>query len=521
MTPNTAADPLLLPENQALSTAGITTKVLKGGLWTLVGQVFPLAIAFISTPFVIRFLGSETYGVLLLVGLIPTYFSFADFGMGIASTKFAAEAFGEGDREKERGIVWTAVWVAAVSSLVIALPMFVFSWQIVTAFHVPEHLLSGASLALKLTSMSFFIGILSAVLNSPMIARLRMDLAATTSAVPKMILAIGTPFILYFGGGLLAAVSWSLAIAIPTLAIVFYFSVRLLPELLKPTFRREFLRPLLRFGVGWILAMIAAVLIINFEKILLTGMVSVTALAYYSVAFTFANMVTMFSLALLQSLIPAFSQMLAPGKRAEFTALFGRCVRLIHFGLLPSMMLMICIARPFFTFWAGEDFGQSSTLPFYILTFGLFFSLLSAVPNCAIVAAGRSDIFAKLYWIELVIYALMAAALISWLGIVGAALAWSLRVLFDSICTVKIAEVVVRSGFDYKLHFKNVLILSALLAPAVVLAIVDSFSLILIPLTLICLSVYSVVLWNKYVDESERSWIRQRIQLLKTAVSPS
>ncbi|MDI1243729.1 MAG: hypothetical protein PSX80_17600, partial [bacterium] len=74
----------------------------------LVGSVAPLAVSFISTPFVIRFLGTESYGLLLLVGLIPTYLMFADFGMGVASTKFASEAFGRGDEKKEAEIVWAA-----------------------------------------------------------------------------------------------------------------------------------------------------------------------------------------------------------------------------------------------------------------------------------------------------------------------------------------------------------------------------------------------------------------------------
>ena len=85
----------------------MTTKVVKGSMWTLVGSVAPLAVAFISTPFIIRFLGTESYGVLLLVGLIPMYFSFADFGMGVASTKFASEAYGQGDEKKEAQIART------------------------------------------------------------------------------------------------------------------------------------------------------------------------------------------------------------------------------------------------------------------------------------------------------------------------------------------------------------------------------------------------------------------------------
>jgi len=45
---------------------------------------------------------------------------------------------------------------------------------------------------------------------------------------------------------------------------------------------------------GMVVAMVATVLLINLEKLILTGIVSVKALAYYSVAYTFANMASMF-----------------------------------------------------------------------------------------------------------------------------------------------------------------------------------------------------------------------------------
>lgn len=96
MTPEEASEPAEKPKTPP-STAGMTTKVVKGSLWTLAGQVAPLAVSLVATPFVIRLLGAESYGVLILIGLIPTYLGFAAFGMSMASTKFGSEAYAEGD----------------------------------------------------------------------------------------------------------------------------------------------------------------------------------------------------------------------------------------------------------------------------------------------------------------------------------------------------------------------------------------------------------------------------------------
>src|SRR5690606_3899856 len=103
----------------------------------------------------------------------------------------------------------------------------------------------------------------------------------------------------------------------------------------------------------------------------------------------------MFSASMMQSLIPAFSQLLAPSRRDEFRDLFARSIRFNIIWLLPVLALLFVSARPFFTIWAGDEFGEKSTLPFYILLIGLFFNVISYVPYASLVASGRTDVLAK------------------------------------------------------------------------------------------------------------------------------
>src|SRR5687768_10661544 len=101
----------------------MTTKVVKGTLWTLIGLIVPILFSLFATPIVTRLLGVESYGLFVLILLIPSYFSFADFGMNIASTKFGSAAFAEGSPEREARIVRTAVLIALISSLPLAAAM--------------------------------------------------------------------------------------------------------------------------------------------------------------------------------------------------------------------------------------------------------------------------------------------------------------------------------------------------------------------------------------------------------------
>ncbi|HTK37053.1 MAG TPA: flippase [Pyrinomonadaceae bacterium] len=504
-----------IPENTAPSTAGMTTKVVKGSLWTLGGQVLPMMVSFFATPFVIRFLGSEKYGVLILVGLIPTYFSFADFGMGIASTKFGSEAYGQGNGEKEAAIVRTAAFIAFCSSMAVALPIFLFSSQIIGLFNVPPELHTVASISLKITAVALVFGIIGQVVNTPMLARLRMDMNTATSAVPKILMAATTPFVLFLGGGIVEAVCVAFGTAALMLTANIYFSGRLLPQLYGWTINREYFRPLLKYGGAWLIGSIAGILLVNLEKIFLTRFVSVRALAYYSVAFTFSSIATMFSAAMIQSLIPAFSQLTTKEKRSEFDALFSRSIRLNLILTFPGLMFLFVIARPFFTIWAGPEFGAESTLPFYILLLGLIFNFPAYIPFTTIAAVGRTDVFAKLYWIEIFLYSAVAYMLIRHFGIVGAAAAWSLRVTADAIVMIWLSKHI--AGVSYKFLYGSwsmVLGVAALLPPVFVAAFYDNLSPVLIGLLPVCSAVYAILIWKWFIDSDERLWIKGRAQTL-------
>jgi O-antigen/teichoic acid export membrane protein len=309
----------------------------------------------------------------------------------IASTKFASEAFGQGDKQKEAQVVWTAAAIALIASLIVAIPICFFrsdSRRLKCSgalANTGDHRASDRRTAIVL-------GVLGSVVKLADALPAANGSEHGYQAVPKILLALITPFILYFGWGIVGAVAWALIVGIGTLVVVFYFSVGLLPDLSRPRGNRSLLSPLLKFGAGILAGSIAAILLMNFEKLALSRMISVTSLAYYSVAYTLANIAMLFSTAMTQSLVPAFSQMLTPDKRPELDSLFGSTIRITIVWLLPMIALLFVLARPFFELWAGEDFGRESTLPFYLLLIGVSFNMLAFIQHSLITAMGRTGL---------------------------------------------------------------------------------------------------------------------------------
>lgn len=491
----------------------MTSKVVKGTLWTMFGALTPIVFSLFTTPIVARLLGTEAYGLFVLVLLIPTYFGFADLGMNIASTKFASEAFAEGQREREAMIVRTSALIALLSSLPLAAAMIMFSDPILSLFNVPGHLAGEASLAVKLAGVIFVLNFLNSIFNTPELTRLRMDLNILITYGGRLAAVIATPVVIYFGGGVFWAVAVALCASLLTLAGHLAVGIRLLPEMAGFSIDRSMIRPLAKFGASLLLAFIAGALLVNLEKFVLTRATSVETLAYYSVAASFAGMLSMFSGSIAQPLMPAFSQLQSEESRPALNALYSRVIRASLIWLVPAVVFMILIGRPFFTYWFSPDFGRESTVPFYVIVCGFFFAVLAYFPYTVVMASGRSDIFAKIYWAELIPYLLLVWWLAHTLGAVGAALAWSLRAFFDAVLLFTLARKVGHVSYLQKNvpHFLAAVAVMSL--PLIALVYYRELNFPVTALSLAGGGVYSFIVLRKILEKDEIAWLKNKVQV--------
>jgi len=501
-------------ENQAPSTVGMTTKIVKGSIWTLAGSALPLLVTLVTVPFTIRLLGAEGYGVLVLVGLIPHYLGFADFGMSLASTKFGSTAYAEGNPEKEGRVIRTAAAIALAAVTPIALFIVVFSTPIVdVVFNVREQFRAEASTALKIAACAFVVSLLCSIVNTPQLARLRMDLNSMINAGPRIVGTILTPIVLYFGYGIIGAVTVALGAALMNLAGHIVVSSRLLPQLLGMSVDRTAARAMIRYGGAFVIGAIAGVALINAEKGILASTVSTTALAYYSVAFSFAIMLTLFSGSMVQSLFPAFSQLQGTEKKVQLNSIYSRAIRISMIWSLPALVFLALIAKPFFTLWAGPDFGRESSLPLYLLLAGLLFNIFAYVPHSIIMASGRTDIFAKLYWIELIPYLAVVWLLASRYGAAGAAAAWSLRVIADAAAHFFLANRIAGVTIGRRGIAGFAAGSAIMLVPVAAMLYYAETHIWIALLSLLSLAVYGLIAWRTILEQDEIDWVTNKLNV--------
>lgn len=505
------------------STAGMTTKVVKGSLWTLAGQIAPLAFSILTTPFVIRMLGAETYGVYILVGLIPAYLGFADLGMGFASTKYASDAHGHGDAQREADIIFTASSIALATSLPIASLLFFLSTYAVHWLNVPQVHQYSASIGLKFSALTLVVNCLNAIINTPQVARLRMDLTTGINSGFRIVGIIAIPLSLYLFSDIAAVFVLLFGLSVATFICHLFVSRRLLPNLFQGNWSRPEAKSLFKYGLAMLVAGVAGLMLVNGEKLVLTKTTSVEALAYYSVAFTLANMTTMLSTAVTQSLIPAFSQLLAPEQIPILRNLFLRTMRINFLIVLPGLAALLIVAKPFFHVWAGPDFALESSLPFYVLTGGLLFSIMGYIPGSLLLATGHPGVLARLYWLELFPYLFLTFILSMKWGALGAAVAWSIRAAADSIIVSLIAKRLTNVSLAFfPSDVRHLFAMSAvLILPVVISFIFNEYLTVSISVMGVGLLAYVILVWTRLLTLQEKSWLSSRVYPLIGIASKS
>jgi O-antigen/teichoic acid export membrane protein len=400
-------------------------------VWSLAGQCTPVLAAVFTIPVLIRTLGADRFGILALAWTLVGYFNLFDLGMGRALAQVVAEKRGQNDAREIPPLVWTTLLCTVGLGCIAALLLNLAApWLVYRALKVPEDLRLESLQSLRLLSVCIPVVMGAAALRGVLEAHERFR---ETNA-----LRILTGFLIFLGPMLVLPFSTQLLPIVAVLAVTrgldgaahLWLCTRLLswPRLSGGMDR---LLPLFRLG-GWMtLSNIVSPLMVYLDRFFIGSLISMAAVAYYTVPYDMvANMGTI-PAALVVILFPAFSahHKLDPDRARR---LFGQGIRTAAIALLPLTVIVIALSDVGLRWWVGAEFADHGARVLRWLALGRFVNGLAQIPLAFLQGIGRPDLPAKLHLIELPLYAALAWGLTRAWGIEGTAVAWGARVALDA-----------------------------------------------------------------------------------------
>src|SRR5713101_506154 len=347
-------------------------------IWNLLGQLFPMAVAVVAIPPLVRGLGVARFGVLSLAWIVVGYFSLFELGIGRALTKLVADKLGANEEHSIPPLVWTSLLLMFLLGALGGLVAFTISpWLVHSALKVPLELQAETLRGFYLLALSIPIVITTSGLRSILEAQQRFRIL-NLIRIPMSIFSFAGPLlVLPFSHSLVPVIGILVAGRIIGLVAHLLACFHTMPALRHNfVLRRSTVIPVVKFG-GWLtVSNVISPFLIYLDRFLIGALVSLSAVAYYTAPYDMVTRLTVIPGALGGVLFPAFavSLMRDPG-RTEL--LLARGLKYTVLAIFPIVLILVTLAPEILRLWLGAAFAQNGSLVLRWLAAGLFVNCLA------------------------------------------------------------------------------------------------------------------------------------------------
>jgi O-antigen/teichoic acid export membrane protein len=405
--------------------------VKRSTIYNLCGSIAAMLVSVVTVPAYLHIIGNARYGVLAIVWLFLGYFGLFDPGITRAATFHIARLHGPEQFRERESVFWTAVVVNLAFGIVGGVTLYFAARPIfMTTFKMPETMRAEVMTSLPWLAASLPVSIITGVLGGALQARewfgwfniINVGNAAASQLIPLAVAYWHGPNLTW----LIPAVLITRAVGtIPSCVAL----VRALPLGVGGGFDSTLLKSLFSYG-GWItISNVLGPILSTIDRMLIGSVLSAEAVAFYTVPSNLVTRVSVIPAALAASLFPRLSR----SSKEDSTKLASSAVKALAAVLTPLFVLGMGALPVFMNHWVGVKFASHAAPVGLVLLAGIWVNGLAYIPYGQLQASGRPDLTAKFHAIELLPFLAILWVGLHYLGLIGAAYAWSLRVTFDAL----------------------------------------------------------------------------------------
>lgn len=417
--------------------------------WNLVGLSLPLLIAALTIPKLLVLIGPERFGFLALAWGLIGYAGALDLGIGRATTQRISVLRGSVDNHHIPDVVATAIRITLATGglgmLIIIIAALTGAYRLIHAETVPaaEIELSMILLALALPMQAIsatYRGINEAYLNFKSINILRIFLGAANFGAPFLV-ALYTK-----------EVQWLVATLVVSRGIALIFFRGLAHDCIakeghavRGKYTKQLAKSLLQFGGWFTISSAISPLLVQADRFLVGILISASAVTLYVLPYEVTVQMLLFAGAITTVAFPVISNLIHVNPK-QAAAIFHLWLYRIS-GLMFVLMGVLAYVMPYLLrLWIGPNVTDASVRVGQILCIGVFINSVGAMYFSLLHAYGKTRMTALLHLVELPFFIAVLFILIKKYGIEGAAIAWVLRMIFDTLALISMANIVIKNG---------------------------------------------------------------------------
>ncbi|HEX4310729.1 MAG TPA: oligosaccharide flippase family protein [Acidobacteriaceae bacterium] len=338
------------------SNRALTASIGKNTLFGVGGNLVHVLARVIVVPVMIRHLGLDGYGIWAVLMSIAAYITLGGAGVKSAFQKYVAEATGTGDFDRASRLLSTGTAAVLLLSLLVLVPLAIFSHWLAIAVGVPNAFLNPASRSIQWLALTAIVVNVSQTYQSILMGAHRIDLREKLNVVLDLLNTVAVVVLLYRGFGLLSMAVVFCLYELASGVLWYIFARRVLPDVrVAPAFvSRSVVKELIRFGgsyqlVSMLELLYAAILPVAILKFFGANDAGVFALAARLVGFA-----TLVQGPYLQAILSGGSLVYASGSGDQINAFIVKSFKAMAvLSILPLAFIAFYGTRIAFV-WTGK-----------------------------------------------------------------------------------------------------------------------------------------------------------------------
>lgn len=358
----------------------VGSRIAKNSVFNLLRTIIAVPIMLAITPYIIKTLGKEEFGIWALVGVISSYAQLSDFGITESLIKFIAEFKAKGDFQRLNQLLNTAMVMYLLLGLVFCLLfILVLPFVVERILNVPPALSASALSVFTIAIVLFFINMLLGIFGSLINGFQRMGYSNAIMLVSTILTALGTVLFLANGYGLQGLIYNNVIITLLVVSANAFFAWRLFPGLRINPFRywsSDVLRQIFSFSWKVQMTNITQLMIFQLDRVLLSHYLGLAAVSYYEIANRIASHAKGVVTSMFSPMVPAASTLHAVENMEKVAGLYRRSIKYMVIISIPCGFLVIALAHPFFLTWMGPGYDISA-YTLQLLSASYMFNLLT------------------------------------------------------------------------------------------------------------------------------------------------
>jgi len=336
-------------------------KLIKNTSVNYLSTFITAGLGFVLFPFILKNIGSELYGLYILIIAFSGYLSLMEGGVGTATVKFISQHLAKNEKKEINEIVINSLIYYIFIGFSIAVFLILIALFFIGFLKIPNEYLTLTKNTLFFTSILVFINWPLSLFRKVLEGKQRYTITSGLTAVFAIIRFLLIVLCLRRSNNVLLFL------------IIINFSVQILQNLIFAIYafrNTDFLKldfslvskKIFKkiFGFSWALFVlqICGIIVYNTDKIIISIFLPISSMVLYEACFRIHNFIRMVNGLASSAVIPAASSLNAKGNFAKLNELFFKGSKYATIIVLPLTITTIIFSKYIVEYWLGPEYSS-------------------------------------------------------------------------------------------------------------------------------------------------------------------